>query len=1095
MTIGHQLGLRLFLEGVECPVIGVSISIAQDTPVAASIQVVATDKVLELLPRTLVHLFFYDFVDAAYPLSSTTTYSSAQEEFNAKYKLLFMGEVQGIAFQKDTGSRAAVLQCVDLSNYWDTTYQYNFGGELLGGRQQAAFIGANTTMFNSPLGHGVGTFAMLANSKSVNFPELKGLLAGVVRCLEAIGGCYYGETTFKGASLFTSIAELRLKILQQIVAAEKDSSTAKLFARKTFNMWMNRQMGSLGKLVTFRGVVQIMQQFVFHTIFPCPVAKYQEAEVGIKKTKTWATDLAKDPSCQDFVKKIKELRALLMSAKNNLTNYPASVSDAQQQQPSSLKETVKGLKDLGRYITTGKLPKQTTAKTISSSATATALRNDLDKALTIVQGLNSGGVPKVAGLSSTYKSVSSNFIAGSNVISRGRDSAALGDMAKRTATGVYLDGAIAGCDIILGTRIKHQRDYTLDKLERVNNQILRPDIWFVPAPRCNVLFPELYQSFQWSRNFLREVSRMELQTTNEILGDDALFNGRYYAPNVKDMRSGLKLSNRRFSQLILNHELLTGIIPMYEKLSEANLFAMKSSKVSYKGAKVSYAQRSVNHQYFKHRFSSRQMSAEGRFNPWFVPGFPAVLIDRPLTADDLALTNQPVETQQEELKKKGKSIAASSGSEVTRSDLLRLIVPTQYFGCCTQITHTLNQQGGNTQYAFEQARIHREDTEFLGVDKAVVSRKVGSRSAKRKTVGAVSSDSLPKVGGRGPMGGKITSSKDVSKSYAGRHIKLLYGTGKVIVGNPVPGTSKRLDMGTQSTFQLAYGPYTSGPLHQTTSVYMAYEVLEEYTRREKANVDVPIEYAIQPPWIWDGWMNLKIGETYQQFFGIDSITDIEAIGTADQLTSLLEVQEGISQGTMTVETESLDEYLDRTSDEIQVEGEQKSGSFIGANTALANTTDSEHEDDSASQAQKKIWAAALVTVEKERTIEASVDYLVRIYSYLKHYGLDVGEFIRNYTWRPVATMAQILGSTDFTVTEDPAGSGNYTTTGTEGFHSRAFGDVADLFGLVDAKVKKVLGLSKDKSQATAKKLDVRQRRRQAVWAYVSEITDYKALLG
>jgi len=109
--------------------------------------------------------------------------------------------------------------------------------------------------------------------------------------------------------------------------------------------------------------------------------------------------------------------------------------------------------------------------------------------------------------------------------------------------------AITTLQSLLNIKTKHSKEITYDKLSRVNNQIFRPDIWFVPPPMCNILFPELYMQFQWTRNYLREVSRLELQTTNEVLGDDALFNGRYYAPNVIDMRKGVKLSSRKFSKL------------------------------------------------------------------------------------------------------------------------------------------------------------------------------------------------------------------------------------------------------------------------------------------------------------------------------------------------------------------------------------------------------------------------------------------------------------------------------------------------------------------------------------------------------------------
>jgi len=1068
MAIGHQLGLRLFLEGVEVPVIGANITIAANTPVAASIQVIATDKVLELLPRTVVHLFFYDFVEASSPLSNTPDDTKAQgaETLNDRYKLLFMGEVQGLAFQKDSGSRAVVLNCVDFSNYWDTTYQYNFQGSLLGGRQHAAFIGANANFFTSPLGHGVGTIAALLNGKSVNFPNLKGLLAGVVRILEAIGGSYYGETTFRGANDFTSIAELRLKILQQISAAEKDDSTAKLFARKAFNMWMNREMGGLGKLVTFRGLTGVLMQYIFHEIYPNPAALYQPKVTGLKKTKVFQLRLDQDPRTRGLVADAKKLRSLLNSAKDNLSKI-LQVTDSTAVEKfgaSAAADLYQADKTLSKMVT---YPGASLVSRYLSE-----IHGDLIKTREAVGSTGEGFYLDRQKLAST-----------TNV---------------RTANNA-IGNASTTITALLEEKTRNSRELTYDKLDRVHNQILRPDIWFCSAPRCNVLFPELYGGFQWQRNFLREVSRMEMQTTNEILGDDALFNGRYYAPNVADMRKGVRLSSRQFGRLIMAHELLTGIIPMFEKLSEANLFAMKSRKVQHKGAKVGYAQRAVNFQYFKHRFASRGMAANGRFNPWFVAGFPAVLIDRPMTADNLLISGLPIADQLSAL-----DIVPAKDVTVTRATLLQLLVPTQYFGSCVQLSHSVSQQGGDTSYAFQQARLHRESTEFLGVDKSTLNKVVGT--ASKKTVVAVieSFGPTPQKNGRGPRGGRITAVKDVTKAYKGRSRNLYNRAGSYQIGLPVTATE----------------------------IVKGYEVTETFTRRAKVQIDLPIEEAIRPPWIWDGWSNLKIGETYMQLFGTNSITDIEGITSknplfdvvgADSRLALAEVQEGLAYGDKKKE-EPLDAFLDRISgtgdkkalgkDTKNKPGKKsKKSAFIGANNSVFADSKSKSTKQ-VSAASTKLSASTILAIEKERTIENAVDYLVRIYSFMAHNNLDVANFLRHYTWRPIATLPEILGGENFNIQEktklvfgtgslsDPGEllteqtvEGEYVITGREGFHSRAFGDVEDLFGLVDPKVKTILGLTKEKSHTAAKKLDVRLRRRTAVREYVYELTQSRGLLG
>lgn len=1066
MALGHQLSLRLFLEGVEVPVIGATVSVVPNAPTAATVQVIATDRILKILPRTVVHLFFYDYVDAAYPLGTTPTdgvthvdlNASANDQavdiFNRQYKLLFMGEVQGIQFQKGHGQRAVMLTCIDFSNYWDTTYQYNFKGSLFGGRRNAAFIGANANFFTSPLGHGVGTIAALLNGKSVNFPNLKGLLAGIIRCLEAIGGSYYGDTTFRGANQFTSIAELRCKILQQITAAEKDDTTAKLFARKAFNMWMNRQMGSLGKLVTFRGITHMLQRFIFHEIWSCPSPKYVPSVGGLKKKKTWATNITKDPRTRSFITEIKKLRGLLTSAKTNLESY---VDEA-----------------------TAKALRASEADLTSSKRLLGGLVNNIPKAPGIVKHVTDVD----AALKKVKKKIGSK-VRGGFTLSPEK----MTDSSKTNSAIQDLGRALSSIEVLLGTKIKHAKTVTYSKLERVNNQILRPDIWFAPAPRCNILFPEFYYSFNWSRNFLREVSRIELQTTNEILGDDALFNGRYYAPNVADMRSGIRLSSRKFGRLILKHELLTGIIPMYEKMSEANLFAMKSRKVKHKGAKVGYAQRAVNFQYFKHRFASRQMQAQGRFNPWFVAGFPSVLIDKPMDAASLAISGLPIAEQLSAL-----NIIPEKGVEITRATLLRQLVPVQYIGSCVSLQHSLNQQGGNTSYAFMQARVHREDTEFLGVDKAVVSKKIGE--ARKTSVYAALSSKAPKAGNRGPRGGRVSVVADVSGQYAGRMVQLLNGKTSVKVGS-------------QDNVYAAFASTTDGQSNAPqsgTDRFKAYRIVERFVRREKVKVDLPIEEAIRPPWIWDGWSNLKIGETYMDLFGTNSLCDIEGFTSRDLLTSVLEgtdtvralteAKEGLAGGSGAKKNESDQAFLERL--EREFDEQDKPRKNKPAKKGAGGTTQQTNDE--------KISIATILTMEKERTIENCIDYLVRVYSLVEQNGLDVGSFIRNFTWRPVADMVEILGSSNFTIKakeaagpvqpgEDPPTiKGEYAIYGAEGFHSRAFSDESDLFGLVNPNVKKILGLTKEK-QAAAERLDVRGRRRSVIREYVEELTNSRGLLG
>ena len=1034
MTIAHQLGIRLFLEGIEVPVVSAQISVQADTPAAATIQIIATDKSLDILPRTMVHLFFYDFVDATSPLpilKNSITWSSDLDN----YKLLFMGEVQGLSFSKDPGNRSMLLSCIDFSNYWDTTYQYNFQGELIGGRREAAFIGAGANFATSPLGNGTGTISRLLCSNSVNFPKLRGLLAGIVRVLEAIGGSYRGKETFTGANEFTAIAELRCKILQQICAAEEDTSTSKLFARKTFNMWMNREIGSLGKLITFRGLTQLMQGFVYHNVYPCPAPLFQAERTAIPQINKVSLDLSKDPRTRSFMDKIKQIAKLSDRDVSLLLDIKERPSDAYYQELDS---------NLQKEI---------------------SLMGSIMESVPAIKGVNLQS--DVSLLSSAFTEIKkwisgpvSGFALDRTLISKQKNA----DEASKSVYNVF-----SICGALLGKRSTQNVESKYDAPARVNNQIFRPDIWYAPAPRCNVLFPEMYSSIQWSRNFLREVSRLELQTTNEILGSDAIFNGRYYAPNVKDMRKGLTLSSRQFFGLIMQHELLTGIIPMYEKMTQANLYSMKSAGINTKAAKVSYAQRAVNHQYFKHRFSSRQMSVTGRFNPWFVPGFPAVVIDRPMTADNLTTASLPLEDMQTWWKIKHGTSKAQSDLP-TRAEIMQELVGVQYTGSCVQMNHSVTQAGGNTSYTFAQARVHRETVEYLGVDKVKVSELVAVTNRKYKV--AAIEDQKPIVGNKGIFNGKITAVADITKAFDGQ---VLNEWTNVIdrrrVGDPVDDS-------------------VTPPV-----LWNAYEVSEKAEYRKQKDLDLPVEEAIKPPWIWDGWSNLKIGDTYRQFFGTNSVTDVEGIASAEMInTSLLAVEEEIAL------YETADGYetgsgrgMERTETGIS---DRKPPPKVRNRKPKRNVAAKPTPNVSPAQetSDGKLTDIAAYIINSSRTIEASIDSLVRVYSLVKSSGLDVGLFIRNYTWRPVATLTEILGSEDLVVEEDAKGHPK-VKSGTLGFHSLSFGDKANLFGLVDDDIGKILGISDESRRTTAVRLDMRQKRWQVIKAYYEELMESRGLLG
>jgi hypothetical protein len=158
MTASAQrLKLRLFLEGVEVPVIAATVQAVPNAPAAASIQIPPLPEGTRLLPRTLVHLFFWDPYEGApvrlYRRGEALDPAAYEQKLlvekdieSHRYKLLFGGEIVGFQWTKNASSRSLVLQCQDWSNYWDYAYQWS-NTDLFGPGYKALFSGGATNLF------------------------------------------------------------------------------------------------------------------------------------------------------------------------------------------------------------------------------------------------------------------------------------------------------------------------------------------------------------------------------------------------------------------------------------------------------------------------------------------------------------------------------------------------------------------------------------------------------------------------------------------------------------------------------------------------------------------------------------------------------------------------------------------------------------------------------------------------------------------------------------------------------------------------------------------------------------------------------------
>jgi hypothetical protein len=1062
------LGLRLFLEGIEVPVIAAQVSAQPSQPAVAAIQIVPTDSALLFLPRTLVHLFYLDseltIEDRAisdrilaeqelFPESRRTKIDRFDVE-DERYKILFTGEVVGFNYQKTPSSRSLVLQCLDLSSYWDTCYQwfaeFAVGGNGLTDRTHH-FVGAGEGLFNDIASGTRWVIGNILTTKPAN-PEYKnttGLLAGYIHLLESIGGLRpkagkQGYAGFRGVNDFFTIAELKYNLSGMIGAVADDTTSARLYAHKAFFNWLEQGMASAGSLVSYRDVLRLVGQYIFHDVYPNPVARFVKGGAKVQQTLTHVYKESKvgkkvADEIQKAIDRLNSARSALNGAigANNTASIPFD-------------EARTALFDAGNHISAA-LTNLTDTKTTD----APAVRAELSLAQSQVQDVDT----------------SFNQAARRNA---GNDEDLI-NVEQARELGSRLDAPIALLDKVFSASATKRKTETVDVTtsDHLFNQLLLPETFFVVPPRCNVIFPDQYSNFSFSRNFLREVTRLSVQGGLGIISGgrrgDAILSRYYFAPNIRDVRG--KIARKTiFSQgsTLLPHEIHSGIIPKFEWVTDGHRWGIKAARTQGKTTeekkKISYIQRLANFQFFLNRFAARQMSCSMRFSPNLVTGFPAIVIDR--TSPSAAV----IETLSDVL-------------EVGRS-----VLPTAYIGKIVSLTHEINQAGGTTSVVLSHARTHRGiDDEFLGVvareRKDVVDREVVvdtslfgpgtdlNDTEEAKLLVKHLSKTLS-------IGASFREEKVTSVSEDPETIPMSFAT-LSLIGLPL------------DAFQKILVEQSLAGLDEDVSTINVTKKLTVGLRR-KTNLGKFVtptnsfspEELLQPGWYSPVWDRESITKSvYLPLLGCAAVTDDQTIGDASGFAGIL--AQALSMAGIT--------------DAVASVREEGRGVVI--------------------EIQSKTIAAFDVATN---TLEQAIDSLTVLYGILKNRDLDVQQFINDYTRRPIANLTEILGSSNLEF--DDNGDVKDTSTMIEGFHSRAFGDyntdvkhrnepvdenetdgaepvagTKALFGLIpaDKKATFVRGIADRgrKLPEVPPYLDPRGRARQRVLAYAKELEVSRGILG
>jgi hypothetical protein len=714
-----------------------------------------------------------------------------------------------------------------------------------------------------------------------------------------------------------------------------------------------------------------------------------------------------------------------------------------------------------------------------------------------------------------------------------------------------MDAVIADMTQVINLRVRRRirrRTSQPDPPPRLITQVYRPDVWMVAPPRCNVLFPENYSSFTYGRNFMQETTRMLLRTHSAFFGSDILFDGFYMAPsNILGARRNASVLAGRggadppessdaplwIRRDMLEHELYTGIIPAFERMSDLNLHALRGGATDINGVRVGYAQLACNHIFFNYRFRSRQMMVTGKNNPYVVLGFPMLIIDKYMPIDHLRDAEYSAATAarlEEAIREGDGEVGSPEDREAIReahsarvneiiADVAAQRPNTHYLGTPSMISSTIDATaGGTVQIQLEYCRDTNERSEFFGDNVGRTARARRTRNARVTSV--VAALDAPVVGARGPRGGAILEVQDVTDAHMARRprstTRTATGSRRYSTDRLLPlfvpnrratgrrGRGTRVPVGIEQAAE-SYGAEvvalvgTGGSVDASTGevlvTFRAWEVIEDIGVYVREDVELPPEDITFPPWYGDSWRTNRVGALYAYLFGTGAITDPTVILDPRGVEAARLEGETSGEGGDRTLSVRLAEAFAGTSAVTEPRGDAVSPPPPGHSSTLPLSADEEAgPPDGGGDAEVN---AALATIPTRSSIALSTETIVRAYSLIKLNGYDVHGFLRSYGWRPIASMVDMFGTSNLEISDE-----GEVVRGREGFHSRAFGDFDDLRQLVGpgdgVRPQTILGLTTrdpdetgddraTRDEAIAARLDTRLEKRKKVLSYLNAL--------
>lgn len=638
----HRMHLRLFLQGIECPISRCAVSSSVTT--TAQITILPTPDLPELRPGTQVVVGYYD-PDGAPPVTVSDTGASTPTPVEkTSYSVLFCGYIRSYVEEHAAVGRGAVLQCESDITYLDRFHVYFFDPSHDLMSRQAAFVGASKFVNSVNETPGLGqiikeSFDISAKVDTPGFENTRGIGRSVVGIIERTMGVTKGakydvEHPMKQAKAAT--ATLRAangadgtEAAQKSAAAEK---THGRYAQHEYFSIVNAQthiayqIGALPLDFSSYGILtgavasdivarlgdQLHGVNTLFTVLRTVVGRLYHAFFSV------ATPRAVPGTVESVNRaQIQSIRADLLAS----SSAPATLGDVLGKLLVT-GDTRRLLRTAERLLAEPELRAADYRPLLSSNAQKWFDKADTQYQQQLLQSL----YETLLGVIEPKLSL--------------RDDA--GDFAWDGAL-TPPERAVAEAYVLQMIELfaRYQSTSVTEVAPpRILTTLIVPDLFFTTPPTCNVLFPN--QLFGISLNFpaMDRATRMMLYTD---LGDVQSQNGEgqssaaatgiaYYAPSNEWFQASqgqIKFSPSSVLPVLMPHERFTGIVPALRNVSQLDVIfkSMVGRGQTPATERTRAMMRLANFHLLDERYRNTTLSVSGPFNPYACPGLPCAVID------------------------------------------------------------------------------------------------------------------------------------------------------------------------------------------------------------------------------------------------------------------------------------------------------------------------------------------------------------------------------------------------------------------------------------------------------------------------------------